>query len=145
MTGERNVCAVKRTHSLMIDQLLSALRRLKRSRSFPGASVAGTKSHRARACWMSEVVFAERSPRSEERLPETERFQAGTRTPAPSETEPTRGFAAAQLQDSANSRDSNRSKLDKDPAQWLPPFTGYWCTYVTDWIADQTVDTAEQG
>jgi hypothetical protein len=45
---------------------------------------------------------------------------------------------AAQLQDSANSRASNRSKADKDPIHWLPPYAGYWCTYVTSWIADKT-------
>jgi hypothetical protein len=44
---------------------------------------------------------------------------------------------------------SNRSKADKDPTQWLPPYAGYWCTYVTRWIADKTryqltVDPAEQ-
>ncbi|MEV5842231.1 HNH endonuclease family protein [Streptomyces sp. NPDC051985] len=44
---------------------------------------------------------------------------------------------------------SNRSKADKDPAEWLPPYAGYWCTYVTNWVADKTryrlsVDSAEQ-
>lgn len=29
---------------------------------------------------------------------------------------------------------SNRSKSDKDPAEWLPPDAGYRCTYVTDWV-----------
>jgi hypothetical protein len=31
----------------------------------------------------------------------------------------------------------------------MPPYTGYWCQYVTDWVADKTryllsVDPAEQ-
>ncbi|MET9038756.1 hypothetical protein [Streptomyces mirabilis] len=44
---------------------------------------------------------------------------------------------------------SNRSKADKDPTQWLSPYAGYWCAYVTSWIADKTryqltVDPAEQ-
>ncbi|MGW1878793.1 HNH endonuclease family protein [Streptomyces sp. NPDC001975] len=44
---------------------------------------------------------------------------------------------------------SNRSKADKDPTEWLPPYAGYGCTYVTDWVADKTryqlsVDPAEQ-
>ncbi|MFG2367677.1 hypothetical protein ACGFY3_39635 [Streptomyces mirabilis] len=44
---------------------------------------------------------------------------------------------------------SNRSKADKDPTQWLPPYAGYGCTYVTSWIADKTryqltVDPAER-
>ncbi|MYR57516.1 DUF1524 domain-containing protein [Streptomyces sp. SID625] len=44
---------------------------------------------------------------------------------------------------------SNRSKADQDPSTWLPPATGYHCTYVTDWIADKTrwsltIDTTEQ-
>ncbi|MGW2826410.1 HNH endonuclease family protein [Streptomyces sp. NPDC001443] len=44
---------------------------------------------------------------------------------------------------------SNRSKADKDPTEWLPPYAGYWCQYVTDWVADKTryrltVDPAEQ-
>ncbi|MEU5314372.1 HNH endonuclease family protein [Streptomyces sp. NPDC021562] len=43
---------------------------------------------------------------------------------------------------------SNRSKADKDPTEWLPPYTPYWCEYVTNWIADKTryqlsVDPAE--
>ena len=29
---------------------------------------------------------------------------------------------------------SNRSKGDKDPAQWLPPLTSFHCTYATDWV-----------
>lgn len=29
---------------------------------------------------------------------------------------------------------SNRSKSDKDPAQWLPPLTSFRCTYATDWV-----------
>ncbi|MEU9348005.1 HNH endonuclease family protein [Streptomyces sp. NPDC048278] len=44
---------------------------------------------------------------------------------------------------------SNRSKADKDPAEWMPPYAGYWCTYVTNWVADKlryqlSVDPAEQ-
>ncbi|MFI6245170.1 HNH endonuclease family protein [Streptomyces sp. NPDC051016] len=44
---------------------------------------------------------------------------------------------------------SNRSKADKDPAEWLPPYAGFWCTYVTNWVADKTryrlgVDPAER-
>ncbi|MEU1292363.1 HNH endonuclease family protein [Streptomyces sp. NPDC005840] len=33
---------------------------------------------------------------------------------------------------------SNRSKADKDPAEWLPPAGGFRCTYVTNWITDKT-------
>ncbi|MET7988722.1 HNH endonuclease family protein [Streptomyces sp. NPDC005281] len=33
---------------------------------------------------------------------------------------------------------SNRSKSDQDPSTWLPPFAGYRCQYVTDWVADKT-------
>ncbi|MFG2825043.1 HNH endonuclease family protein [Kitasatospora sp. NPDC048365] len=33
---------------------------------------------------------------------------------------------------------SNRAKADKDVAEWLPPATGYRCTYVTDWTAVKT-------
>ncbi|MFI6662952.1 HNH endonuclease family protein [Streptomyces sp. NPDC050523] len=33
---------------------------------------------------------------------------------------------------------TNRSKADQDPSTWLPPATGYRCTYVTDWVADKT-------
>ncbi|MGW3312100.1 HNH endonuclease family protein [Streptomyces sp. NPDC001073] len=44
---------------------------------------------------------------------------------------------------------SNRSKADKDPSEWLPPYAGYRCQYVTDWIADKTrwglsIDPAER-
>lgn len=30
---------------------------------------------------------------------------------------------------------TNRSKADKDPAEWLPPYEPYHCQYLTDWIA----------
>ena len=30
---------------------------------------------------------------------------------------------------------TNRSKLDRDPAKWLPPNRAYWCTYLKDWTA----------
>ena len=29
---------------------------------------------------------------------------------------------------------SNRSKGDKDPAQWLPPLGSFRCTYATEWV-----------
>lgn len=35
----------------------------------------------------------------------------------------------------AVSASSNRSKADKDPAQWLPPRIAFRCTYANDWIA----------
>ncbi|MFE5034400.1 DUF1524 domain-containing protein [Streptomyces sp. NPDC056683] len=43
---------------------------------------------------------------------------------------------------------SNRSKTDKDPTEWLPPYSLYRCTYVTNRVADKTryqlsVDPAE--
>lgn len=43
---------------------------------------------------------------------------------------------------------SNRSKGDKDPAQWLPSDSSYHCTYATTWVAtklrwDLAVDETE--
>jgi hypothetical protein len=43
---------------------------------------------------------------------------------------------------------SNRSKGDRDPAEWLPPNDAYHCEYVTTWIAVKhrwalTIDKAE--
>ncbi|MFH8993082.1 HNH endonuclease family protein [Streptomyces sp. NPDC017940] len=43
---------------------------------------------------------------------------------------------------------SNRSKADKDPAQWMPPAAGYRCEYATTWVIIKTrwrlsVDPAE--
>ena len=35
----------------------------------------------------------------------------------------------------AVSASSNRSKGDRDPAEWMPPQTSYWCTYLGDWLA----------
>ena len=35
----------------------------------------------------------------------------------------------------AVSASSNRSKGDRDPAEWLPPASSYWCTYLGDWLA----------
>ncbi|MEU8949386.1 HNH endonuclease family protein [Streptomyces sp. NPDC048489] len=44
---------------------------------------------------------------------------------------------------------SNRSKADKDPSTWMPPYAGYRCQYLTDWIASKTryrltVDSTQQ-
>ncbi|MFE7484970.1 hypothetical protein [Streptomyces sp. NPDC057552] len=30
---------------------------------------------------------------------------------------------------------TNRSKADKDPAQWLPPLADARCTYAADWVS----------
>lgn len=30
---------------------------------------------------------------------------------------------------------SNRSKGDADPAEWMPPYEGMWCEYITTWVA----------
>ncbi|GAB2950089.1 hypothetical protein GCM10027028_60590 [Streptomyces sundarbansensis] len=30
---------------------------------------------------------------------------------------------------------TNRSKADKDPAQWMPPAQSATCTYLVDWTA----------
>ncbi|GAA2127073.1 HNH endonuclease family protein [Kitasatospora saccharophila] len=38
----------------------------------------------------------------------------------------------------AVSAKSNRSKADKDVAEWLPPAEAYRCTYLTDWTAVKT-------
>lgn len=48
----------------------------------------------------------------------------------------------------AVSASSNRSKSDRDPAEWMPTRTAYHCTYVTSWITvkkawDLSVDQAE--
>lgn len=44
---------------------------------------------------------------------------------------------------------SNRSKSDRDPAEWLPGNSAYRCTYVTTWIAVKyrwslSIDSAEK-
>ncbi|MFK4868962.1 HNH endonuclease family protein [Streptomyces sp. CSMPJR101] len=44
---------------------------------------------------------------------------------------------------------TNRSKADQDPAEWLPPAAGAYCTYLVDWVATKlrwqlTVDEAER-
>ena len=49
----------------------------------------------------------------------------------------------------AVSASSNRSKGDRDPAEWLPPKASYWCTYLGDWLAVKVrwslrVDTVER-
>jgi len=56
------------------------------------------------------------------------------------------GFASSLIAVSAS---SNRSKSDRDPAEWLPPNTNYWCTYTTTWIAVKyrwslSIDRAEK-
>jgi hypothetical protein len=50
----------------------------------------------------------------------------------------------------AVSASSNRSKSDRDPAEWLPPNSSYRCTYVLTWIAIKyrwslSVDPVEKG
>nr|WP_220502939.1 hypothetical protein [Microbispora sp. H10885] len=30
---------------------------------------------------------------------------------------------------------ANRSKADKDPAEWLPPSESAWCRYIAEWTA----------
>ncbi|MFE4692076.1 HNH endonuclease family protein [Streptomyces sp. NPDC056749] len=45
---------------------------------------------------------------------------------------------------------TNRSKSDKDPAQWLPPAQGARCTYAADWTATKlrwklSIDQDERG
>ncbi|MEV7086843.1 HNH endonuclease family protein [Streptomyces sp. NPDC093085] len=49
----------------------------------------------------------------------------------------------------AVSASSNRSKGDKDPANWLPPLASYKCTYVRAWVQVKyyyklSVDSAEK-
>ena len=44
---------------------------------------------------------------------------------------------------------SNRSKSDRDPAQWLPSLTSFRCTYATEWVVVKVrwrlnVDTLER-
>jgi hypothetical protein len=58
-------------------------------------------------------------------------------------------FPSRHVQESANSRASNRSKADQDPATWLPSAEGYRCRYATNWVADKTrwglsIDATEQ-
>ena len=38
----------------------------------------------------------------------------------------------------AVSASSNRSKSDRDPADWMPPDDGQWCWYATAWVAVKT-------
>ncbi len=49
----------------------------------------------------------------------------------------------------AVSATSNRSKGDRDPAQWMPPLQTFWCDYLDDWLVikvrwDLTVDLSEE-
>jgi hypothetical protein len=49
----------------------------------------------------------------------------------------------------AVSASSNRSKGDRDPSRWMPTNTGYWCTYLFDWVEVKyrwqlAVDVAEK-
>jgi hypothetical protein len=49
----------------------------------------------------------------------------------------------------AVSASSNRSKSDRDPAQWLPSLTSFRCTYATEWVVVKVrwrlnVDTLER-
>ncbi|MER2492343.1 GmrSD restriction endonuclease domain-containing protein [Catenovulum sediminis] len=35
-------------------------------------------------------------------------------------------------------RGANRSKRDRDPADWMPENKRYWCEYIKDWVAVKT-------
>ncbi|MFF7888166.1 HNH endonuclease family protein [Streptomyces sp. NPDC007916] len=81
-------------------------------------------------------------------VPLAEAWDSGASTWTPKERE----LYANDLDDPraliAVSAASNRSKADQDPSTWLPPYAGYWCQYVTDWVADKTryrltIDPAE--
>lgn len=39
----------------------------------------------------------------------------------------------------AVSAGSNRSKSDRDPAEWRPPVADYWCTYASHWVTVKVV------
>ncbi|MGW7244494.1 hypothetical protein ACWGKC_43725, partial [Streptomyces sp. NPDC054804] len=69
---------------------------------------------------------------------EMPRLERRTRAQVLSQLQSMGGSERDRIQESANSRASNRSKADKDPTEWLPPYAGYWCTYVTDWVAEKT-------
>ena len=67
--------------------------------------------------------------------------------------EPTRRAFANDLSDPrtliAVTASSNRSKSDRDPANWLPPNTAYRCDYVGTWVAikhrwELSIDTSEK-
>lgn len=69
------------------------------------------------------------------------------------------GWDSLRRQDYANDLDhpealiavsaaSNRSKSDRDPAEWKPLSVAYWCQYATDWVTVKvawglSADTAE--
>ena len=49
----------------------------------------------------------------------------------------------------AVSASTNRAKGDLDPANWLPPYRGFWCTYAATWVSVKyrwalTIDSAEK-
>jgi len=49
----------------------------------------------------------------------------------------------------AVSASSNRSKGDRDPAEWMPPRREYWCQYAIEWVGVKatwalSVDPAEK-
>ena len=49
----------------------------------------------------------------------------------------------------AVSASSNRSKGDRDPAEWMPPRREYWCQYALEWVGVKatgslSVDPAEK-
>ena len=49
----------------------------------------------------------------------------------------------------AVSASSNRSKSDRDPAEWLPKNTDYWCAYAVSWVQvkirwNLSIDQAEK-
>ncbi|MEU8950794.1 HNH endonuclease family protein [Streptomyces sp. NPDC048489] len=71
-------------------------------------------------------------------VPLAEAWDSGASTWTPAERE----AYANDLDDPraliAVSAATNRSKADNDPTNWIPPYAGYQCQYLTDWVADKT-------
>lgn len=82
-------------------------------------------------------------------VPLAEAWDSGASSWSSSRREAFANDEASPLTLIAVSASSNRSKGDRDPAEWLPPAVGYRCEYVASWVAvkarwELSIDQAEK-
>ncbi|GGY78193.1 HNH endonuclease family protein [Streptomyces anulatus] len=82
-------------------------------------------------------------------VPLAEAWDSGTRDWTPERREAYANDLGSDRSLVAVTAKTNRSKADRDPAQWMPPAESATCTYLVDWTATKlrwalTMDDAEK-
>ncbi|MET8732172.1 HNH endonuclease family protein [Streptomyces parvus] len=113
----------------------------------------GTRCTLSGGSWMSyydevEVTDAKRLD-IDHMVPLAEAWDSGAHAWTPERREAYANDLDAERSLVAVTAKTNRSKADRDPAQWMPPAESARCTYLVDWTATKlrwglSADTAEQ-